>query len=245
MIYWIGVMGVLGLLLPVIAEVKLGRLTHAARHPGKSTHALVRTMVTKFTACYKLKIGVNNVDNFVDKHTNTHKICGLYVSTWDKLCGQPWKVLLITGVVEGVYRGIFSGGQIRELSTMWISFAAAGVLIIYNGFFNRQGKLRAFSDSMKDYLENTLRTKLEQEFSVPQQAEGLRRAHLAAADKRSYTELASQEAAAGQLERRMEKWRQKNAVKSTAKKEKPVSTAGMPLDMEQEIIDEILQEYLS
>lgn len=256
----IGAVGLLGLLFPLIAGGKLGKLNRAAKHPSKSEHPLVKTMVTKFTACYKLKIGVNNVDIFVDKYVNTYKICGLYLSTWDKLCGQPAVILLLAGIADGVYHGILRGGQAAELSTMWISFAAAAVLIVYNRFFDRKGKMRAFASEMKDYLENSLKIKLEQEFVYPEpvreparasqqalKSGTLRKSRTASGRglRTANTVLAEEEAAAGHSERRTAGQKEGGGV--AADGELTAAEAGQhpALCMEQEIIDEILREYLS
>ena len=67
MYYFIGIVTFIGLLLPLVLHFKLKRLIRAAEHPGKSEHPLIKVMLNKFTACYKVKVGVNNVDNFARK----------------------------------------------------------------------------------------------------------------------------------------------------------------------------------
>ncbi len=172
MYYFIGIVTFIGLLLPLVLHFKLKGLIHAAEHPGKSEHPLIKVMLNKFTACYKVKVGVNNVDNFVDKYVYTYKIGGFYLFTWDKICGQPAWILLYGCFIQLIVDYFYFGGKETDLSTIGIGVAASGLLMLYNHLFDRMDKLRVFGKEMADYLENSLGAKLEQEYNNPDRLRG-------------------------------------------------------------------------
>ena len=71
--------------------IKLGvngmyrKLVRAAGQMGKSEHPLMKMLLKKFETCYQLKMGVENVEVFVDKYLNSYKKAGIHLYTWEIL----------------------------------------------------------------------------------------------------------------------------------------------------------------
>jgi len=209
-IYCMMIIGMVGTVLPIWLDRKLRELL-------RMEHPLAKAMVQKYSVCYKVKKSVNNVDSFVDKHVYSYKIGGLYLSTWDRLCGQLSGVpgLISVGVLLIWYlqRSGQLGGQLVELSTVGIGILEAGLLIFYNSLFGRKEKLQRFCYEMRDYLENSLQPKLEQEKGVPERT----------------IRVAAEHTQAESLIRAVQEQEEKR-------------TDALPME---DIIDEILLEYLS
>ena len=269
MYYFIGIVTFIGLLLPLVLHFKLKRLIRAAEHPGKSEHPLIKVMLNKFTACYKVKVGVNNVDNFVDKYVYTYKIGGFYLFTWDKICGQPAWILLYGCFIQVIVDYFYCSGKVTDLSTIGIGVAASGLLMLYNHLFDRMDKLRVFGKEMADYLENSLGAKLEQEYSNLERSRGGARGQAAEGAGEQSDAPSGADAAYAAEQKRAEKQSKRKVGRLGQKKhageqQESVLAALSDQEMEallgelaasvsergglgkdQEIIDEILKEYLS
>ena len=131
-----------------------------------------------------------------------------------------------------------------KLSTAVFGVLIAGLLIIYNTLFDRIGIIKAFSQEMKDYFENTLQTRLERDYIYPElaktQASGLVAAsEFAAHAEETATGPDGVTASAVDIERRHAAAREPRVAGRPKEKKHPA------LCLEEEIIDEILAEYLS
>ena len=223
MIYCMIVIGMVGLMLPIWLDRKLKELLRVMKHPERKEHPLTKTMIQKYSICYRMKKNVNNVDSFVDKYVYSYKIGGLYLSTWDRLCGQLSGGLLLISIAQlvGWYmqKSGQLGGQPVELSTVGIGVLVAGLLIFYNSLFGRKEKLWRFCYEMKDYLENVLQPKLEQERMQAERIPGVSGDHT-------------------QAEALI------RAVQERKNEKQPKTDARILSERQQDIIDEILLEYL-
>lgn len=157
----IGLCG-LGVLIKIILQLVYGRLAKASYNMGASKNLLTRNMKKKFETCYKLKIGVNNVDIFVDKYLFTHKFCGILLSTWENVCGQLLLSCVLIGSISTILGIINECGRNAILNTFAAGIVSSGLLIFFEGLLNISGKKEIIRLNMKDYLENFLKVRLEQ-----------------------------------------------------------------------------------
>jgi hypothetical protein len=74
---FIGLCGI-GLAIRLIIDLVYNKLVKESDNPGASNNKQLKHMKMKFETCYKLKIGVNNVDTFVDKNVLRHRFGGIY-----------------------------------------------------------------------------------------------------------------------------------------------------------------------
>jgi hypothetical protein len=154
-------LGGLGVLLKILLHIQYIRLVKASDNMGTSKNKLTQTMKLKFESCYKLKIGVNNVDIFVDKYVYHHKFGGLFLSTWENIGGQVLVLCLLTGSISSILGLIYECGKQQILSTFSVGILISGLLIFLEGMINIHGKRELIRINMKDYLENLYKVRLE------------------------------------------------------------------------------------
>lgn len=160
-IYIIGGICILGVLIRFILSMKYRHLIRASKRMGTSKNKLMRVLRLKFETCYKLKIGVNNVDTFVDKYVYRHRFCGLYLYTWETISGEFIVVSVLSASVFSVLGLIYKCGQNDILYTFASGILSAIVLIGYDFFINLRMKRKVLKVNIKDYLENFLKSRLE------------------------------------------------------------------------------------
>lgn len=158
----------LGMLMKLVVQILYSKLLRASESMGTSKCKLAQNMKKKFEAYYKLKLGVNNVDIFVDKHFFHYKFCGIFLSTWETLCGQVLVLTLLTGAISTILGLIYECGKNQILSTFSVGILSCGVLIFLEGVINPGGKKEMIRLNMKDYLENSLKARLVQEENQPE-----------------------------------------------------------------------------
>jgi len=158
----------IGAIIKLVLELVYLRLVKASENMGTSKNKLVQSMKKKFEAFYKLRIGVNNVDIFVDKYILRHRFCGLLLSTWENICGQIVMLCVLIGSISTVLGLIYESGKQEVLSTFTVGLFTTGLLILLEGIINISGKKEILRLNMKDYLENYLKVKLEQGLDQPE-----------------------------------------------------------------------------
>ncbi len=157
-----------GVILKLMLDIVYSRLIKASDNMGTARNKLTQTMKKKFETCYKLKIGVNNVDIFVDKYVYRHKFCGILLSTWENIGGQILMLCLLIGSISAVLGLIYECGKQEILSTFSVGILTSGLLIFLEGMMNLPGKRDLVRLNMKDYLENFFKVRLEQEDLHPE-----------------------------------------------------------------------------
>lgn len=172
-----GLFGI-GVLLKFVLSRIYSSLIKASENMGSAKNKLTQLMKLKFETFYKLKIGVNNVDIFVDKYVYHHKFCGILLSTWENLCGQVLMICLLIGSVGSILGLIYECGKTQILSVFSVGIIASGLLIIYDGILNLSGKKELIRLNMKDYLENFLKVRLEQQLLSPEMIEQYKKEYL-------------------------------------------------------------------
>ncbi len=169
---------VCGILLKLMLNMVYSRLIKASDNMAKSKNKLTQMMKKKFETCYKLKIGVNNVDIFVDKYVFRHKFCGVLLSTWENIGGQILMLCLLVGSISTIIGLIYECGKQQILSTFSVGILTSGLLIFLEGLINLSGRKELIRLNMKDYFENILKVRLEQEQTEPELIEQYKKEYL-------------------------------------------------------------------
>lgn len=167
-----------GIILKLMLDIVYSRLIKASDNMGTARNKLTQMMKKKFETCYKLKIGVNNVDIFVDKYVYRHKFCGILLSTWENIGGQILMLCLLIGSISAVLGLIYECGKQEILSTFSVGILTSGLLIFLEGMMNLSGKRDVVRLNMKDYLENFFKVRLEQEHLHPELMEQYKKGFL-------------------------------------------------------------------
>ncbi|WP_312493267.1 hypothetical protein [Anaerosporobacter sp.] len=182
-IYGMAGLCVLGTMLKIMVSRTYKRLIKASDNMGSTKHKLMKLMKMKFEACYKLKIGVNNVDSFVDKYVYKHKICGIHLYTWENIGGQLLILCLLAGTVGSVLGLVYNCGKNDILITFFSGVFTSSLLIVVESFINLGAKKSILKANITDYLENFLKVRLEQENFTPEVLEEYRQEYFSSAKK--------------------------------------------------------------
>lgn len=170
-IYMLVGIGILGLLVKVIIHGVYQSLMKASENMANSQNNLMKQVKMRFEACYKLQLGVHNVDIFVDKYIYKHKFCGILLYTWENISGQLFIMSLLVPTIAIGLAVFYECGQAAILSTFLVGLLISSLLIIVESFLNLPQKRMILRINMKDYLENMLRVKLEQVYFYPEHLE--------------------------------------------------------------------------
>jgi len=214
-----------GTLIKIITNLVYIRLVIASSNMASSKNKLIKEMKLKFETFYKLKIGVNNVDIFVDKYVYKQRMCGLLLSTWDNISGLMLVLCLLISPVASILGLIVGCGQKDILYTFFAGLCTSAILILVDNLFNISSKRQIIKLNIKDYLENYLKARLEQEASNPEAFVQYRTEMAASLDK--------------QLNSRKIKKEQKRLEKEQKEREKILELEAKQKDREQRRQDKI------
>lgn len=165
----------LGMLLRLTVNAVYKYLVRESDRLGETRNKMLMHMKMKFTACFKLKIGVNNVDTFVDKSVLKYRFCGVLLSTWENVSGQVLFLNLLMVPVLTVFGVAYGCGQNQILLVGAVGILTSAVLILADISMNIAGKKRLLRINLLDYLENFCKVRLEQEIAHPELVEQYRR----------------------------------------------------------------------
>lgn len=177
----------LGILVKFLIYGIYKNLIMASDNMPNTNNKLMKLVKMKFEACYKLKIGVSNVDIFVDKYMYKYKYCGVLLYTWENISGQLLILCLLTGAVGAGLAVYYECGKTAILSTFFIGLLTSALLIIFESFLNLTAKRNVIRVNMKDYLENMLKVRLEKEHFHPEKLEAYRKEYFETNNKETNT----------------------------------------------------------
>jgi hypothetical protein len=180
----IGLFG-LGIILKFMVKTIYSHMIKASDNMGTSKNKLMKNMKLKFITFYKLKIGVNNVDIFVDKYISKHKFLGILLITWEKFSGQTIILCALVGSIGAVLGVIYEIGSQGILSVFSVGILTSGLLIFFDGLFNINSKKEIIRLNIMDYLDNYLKARLEQEENNPELLEKYKKEYINSENKES------------------------------------------------------------
>ncbi len=175
LLYTFAGLGGLGFLLRFIVNLVYKYLVRESDRLGETKNKTLQRMKMKFTTGYKLMIGVNNVDTFVDKNVLKYKFCRILLSTWDNACGLILYLNLLIVPIITVFGVAYGRGQDQILLVGAVGISSSGMLIIVDKFFNVAAKKKLLRLNLLDYLENICKVRVEQELLNPELIEQYRR----------------------------------------------------------------------
>lgn len=146
---------VLAVLFKVIESfIYIGLLKQAENIPN-SKNKLIKQMKLKYENCYKLNLGVNNVNAFVDKYMHKHKVCGISMHSFVRL---PLMIMLFNAIL-GVASGVlcYMMGLSDRVGALYEIYGAASVgLILLSGILLDTGyKRRLVRISLVEFFDNS------------------------------------------------------------------------------------------
>ncbi|HKL99035.1 MAG TPA: hypothetical protein VJZ06_03930 [Mobilitalea sp.] len=180
----------LGLITRFILDLVYIYLIHESDNLGATKNKLLKHIKMKFETCYKLKIGVNNVDTFVDKNVLRYRFCGILLSTWESFSGQLLLISFLIVPISTVFGVLFEYGQDLILRTGAAGILTGSILILVDKIINLATKKQVIRLNLMDYLENFCKVRLEQEVFHPELLEQFRREYFHVVESKKQTSAA-------------------------------------------------------
>lgn len=220
-VYGVLLLCVLEILAKGMLSHTYGRLIKAARDMGRSEHRLMKTLRVKFEACYKLKIGVPNVEIFVEKYLRHYRVLGLHLKTWEAFCNQCMLLAMMGSLGGGIWAMIQGMNQAVIFSGLFAGILGNGCILLFDGMYGVHNKRELLRVDMMDFLENIYKPRLENETFHSQMLEEYQQEYF-------------------DEERKMAK-----VVSLVSKEEEP--RAEIPIEFtkeEEEVIRDVIREYM-
>jgi hypothetical protein len=152
------------LILKVISYVLYHNLLWDSNQMGTTNNPWMKSMISKFEAYYKLQISVHNVENFVDRYLYHYHFWGLSLETWENIglyCSGG--IAAGTGVVF-----LLAGYWQFPGQWFWAAGLVSALILCVQGVaeicFDTHRCWRMFRIQLIDYMENTMRARLENEY---------------------------------------------------------------------------------
>ena len=174
-IYGFAVLCGLGFLVRLILNMVYIYLVNESDKLGNTNNKTLKHMKMKFETCYKLNIGVNNVDTFVDKSLTRYKFSGVLLSTWENFSGQVLYLSFLIVPISAIFGVIFEISQKQILYTGAVGIVSGSLLIFVDKAMNLSVKKHIIRLNLLDYLENFCKVRLEHQTSQPEKLEQYRR----------------------------------------------------------------------
>lgn len=174
-LYVMGGLCAIGILIKLCLFLGYRSFIKASDSVSASKKRWMKQMKMKFETCYQLKIGVNNVDVFVDKYVSKRKFCGLLLSTWENISGQMITLCLLTASCAGILGIVYDCGKDIVLFTFFMGAVASILVITVDNLVNISAHKNILFLNLKDYFENYLKVRLEREHFYPEELNQYRR----------------------------------------------------------------------
>lgn len=168
LIYVMVAMFGLGMLLKLLLYIGYSRMIRASNNMGRTNNKLFKKLKVKSETFYKLKINVNNVDAFVDKSINNHKIGGILLITWEKISGQVSIICGMTGLAGALLGDLIGIERMWIVRVLAVGLVISGLLMVFENLLNKDSRKEIIKVNAVDYLENYLINRLEQESKNPE-----------------------------------------------------------------------------
>lgn len=214
------------ILLKCICAIIYHKLLHDSRQLQTTKNKWLRAMLTKYEASYKIRISINDPDCFVSRHLERYHVFKLSLYTLENTDLFAAALLISTSLLA-LIQGIAGRQPMRQLLLqILIPLFLLSLIGLSEMLFRIRHKKRCLKLQLLDYLENTIQSKLENQYLHPE---------LQKAYQNAYFDITSSLEGQDRLDHmvQLEKMNQKE------RKEKPKSTFSKEM---RELIDSLVQE---
>lgn len=139
------------------------RLEKAAGNIGKSKHRLMKSLRVKFDTCYQLKIGVPNVEIFVEKYLRHYRVFGLHLLTWENVCNLCMLLTMLISLGGGIFTLYLGMTPEVVFISLGCGIAGNGVILLFDCLYGVNNKRELLRVDILDFLENIYKPRLENE----------------------------------------------------------------------------------
>lgn len=165
-IYIIMGLAFIGILGKFIIGMVYDGLIKETENIPSSKNRLMKQIKLKFENCYKLNLGVNNIELFVDKYLYKYRQCGISMNQWKNLTKEIIFICLVLNLGGAAYE-LASGRDFRII--VWNLMLGLGViclLLLTEQVVDLRHKQEVIKVNIIDYLENSLVNRLNHEYAA-------------------------------------------------------------------------------
>lgn len=209
-------------LFDVLAKVMLRhtyqRLLRAAADIGRSEHRLMKMLRMKFDTCYQLKIGVPNVSLFVEKYLRHYRVLGIPMKSWESITNLCIVLVMSASVGNGLLAMMQQQSGEQVFFPLLAGVIGTSFLLLVDVLWNMENCFEMLRVDITDYLENICKPRLENETFHPAEVKQYQEEYFEEPDK---------------------------VVNLKAKKKEDLVASSIQFtEEEEEVIREVIHEYL-
>lgn len=169
--------GIITVSLQCIGGWLIGELYQSSSYMNATENPWLKKVIGRFEAGYQLMAPVNNVSVFVDRNIAEYRFLNLGMEQWlDMGIYGAWVECILMGIstlIALYYRmDLHIFGMYGIYMVLILSMIMGCEFILQS--HNHQKKMRIY---MVDYLENTLRPRLENHYLYPEREEAYQKAY--------------------------------------------------------------------
>ncbi len=213
------VIGVFIVALQCMAGWLLGNLYRDSSMISTTENPWLRGMIKRYEAGYQLRVPINDVSSFVDKNIGEYRMHRLSIEQWADIgVYGAWMECILMGISTLI--GVYYKTSLYTFGIYGIYMVLILAMIMGCEFFlQTHAHQKGIRIYILDYIENTLRPRLENHYLHPEEEEAYQREYF----------LEDQMAVAGEIKEPEESAKETQAELS--KKEKEA------------LLSEVLEEY--
>lgn len=162
--------GVLCFFMKFFLYRMLRQIGKEAAKMGNSVHPLMKMLMKRFETCYELKMGVNNVDIYVEKYLRSYKKAGISLATWEAWCEVLFAISVLGCIGMNAYliwtqaRGYGNPGLSWSSLSVFLGTLLPCILLFFQDLFlNLSYQKESAKIEILDYLENICQPRFENE----------------------------------------------------------------------------------
>ena len=166
--YTIFALGGIGIIMKFLLGIKYSVLLKDTYKVGTEKCEWINLLKKKYEICHRLEMNVYNVDKFVDKYVYKQKWCGVFLYTWENICGKLCVLSGALSVIAMVLTVYTKCGQAVVVDYSTAMIFSLTLLITFSMLANVSKKKEVIHLLVCEYLENVYDVRLETEKENPQ-----------------------------------------------------------------------------
>ncbi len=171
------------ILLKCICAIVYQMLLRDSEHVTSTKNKWLRSMITKYEACYKLQMPIYDTDTFIRTYLEQYRLFGLSMNTLEKsdyFCGLTVSGCTLFGIMFGIYYGLPDRWILIHSMTLvlFLIFLPMSELI-----FQVRYKKKMLRLQLLNHFENNLRSRLEGQYLYPEKRAAYQQEYFQTEDK--------------------------------------------------------------
>ncbi|TCK86753.1 hypothetical protein EDC19_2807 [Natranaerovirga hydrolytica] len=161
-------LGVISLMTLSVLNTVYTKLLKESKNMSLTNSSLLKNIKLKYENCYKLELYTNEVQAFIDKSLYEKRIFKIPIYRLESISIEAIYMCVVIGFL-GTFLNItyYMQQDILNITMIFLpgimGFMIGSILLSTKAFLAIEMKKHIFYSNVKDYLENTLKNKLDQQ----------------------------------------------------------------------------------